>query len=58
MKKAHIVLTKDELILLIWLIDDWRDMKSDTSQAVVYPNNSITSTQLITFLYNILDKLD
>ena len=49
------VFTKEELDVLIWILNDWQDIMSDLNRGFIYPNNSITSTQLITFL-NTLHK--
>lgn len=57
MKKAHIELTKYELEILLFILDDWRDIKSDTGTAVNYPSNAITSTQLIRLLNDIYAEL-
>lgn len=55
-KVRRIQITKDELEVLMYIIDDWRDIKSETLGAVRYPNGSITSTKIIQALDNIWKK--
>jgi len=52
-----ITITKDELHTIIYILDDWRTMKSERVQEVIYPTPTTTSTKIIRKLYSIFEKL-
>ena len=56
-KVAELQLTKDELEVLVYIIDDWQWWKSDEHLIVSYPNHSITSTKLLNLFNRLYNKL-
>lgn len=56
-RTAQIELSEEELEVLIFILDDWQTMKSDGSIGVKYPNDSTTSSKLISFLNKVFNSL-
>ena len=49
MQEAYLKFNKDEIEVLLYIIGEWQDNKSDRVENVYYPNNSTTSTKLFSF---------
>lgn len=52
-----VTLTKDELQIIIFVMDEWRTIMSDRVQGVIYPNRTATSSSIIRKLYKIFENL-
>ncbi len=56
-KKAEFELTLDELQVLIYILMDWRRLKSDLAEYVEYPNNSASATKLVRLFHSAWESL-
>lgn len=57
-QKTKFEMTSDELEVLIYIIGDWRRLKSSLVESAEYPNYSTTSTQLVRFFHRAWESLD
>jgi hypothetical protein len=58
MKTAKFEMTSEELEVLIYILMDWRRLKSVLVEDAEYPNFSTSSTQLIRFFHHVWEDLD
>ena len=58
METAKFKMTAEELEVLIYVLVDWRRLKSELVEDVKYPNFSTSSTQLIRFFHHVWENLD
>ena len=56
--KTKFEMTADELEVLIYILSDWRRLKSALVEDAEYPNFSTSSTQLVRFFHHVWESLD
>lgn len=57
MKNALFELNKDEIEVILYIIGDWQDNKSERTENVYYPNKSTTSTKIYRMFNNAFKSL-
>ena len=50
-------MTLEELEVVIYILADWRRLKSKLAEYVEYPNNSTTATKLVRFFHTAWERL-
>jgi len=56
-KIAEFEMTAEELEVLLYILNDWRRLKSTLVEYAEYPNDSTSSTKLVRFFHHVWTTL-